>query len=155
MKLLRLTAAGALLVLASCSTTTEAITQKPYAPSDGIRVHLDSDVVFENLMILSDGSGEGILYGSINNRGGDDVRAEIVSDALDESFAVDAGSSINLGTLADIEDGNLVTVRGDFVPGTNVRSTVSAGGAESAAAIPVISACSPDYVDAFPDAECD
>lgn len=83
MKLMRMTAAaGALLVLTSCALTTEAITQKPYAPSDGIRVQLDNDVVFENLMIVSD--------------------------------------------------------------------------AESRAAIPVISACHIDYVDAFPGgADCD
>lgn len=157
MKLMRLTAAaGALLVLTSCALTTEAITMKPYAPSDGIRVHLDSDVVFENLMIVSDGSGEGVLYGGISNRGADEVTAEISSDLFDETFSVDGRSSINFGTLEDIENGEFFLLEGDFRPGYNVRSTVSAGGAEGSAAIPVISACTTDYVDAFPgDADCD
>lgn len=143
-------------MLASCSLTTEAITQMPYAPSDGVRVHLESDVVFENLMVVSDGSGRGVLYGAISNRSADDVEAVILADDIDESFSVDARDSINLGTLQDAEDGNLITLDGDFAPGTNLPATVSSGGAESPVAIPVISACTDDYIDAFPfDADCD
>lgn len=157
MNLLRTIAAGgALFMLASCNLTTEAITQMPYAPSDGIRVHLESDVIFENLMVVSDGSGTGVLYGSISNRGTDEVDAVISADDIDESFDVDARGSVNLGTMQDVEDGNLITLDGDFAPGTNVRATVSGGGAQSPAAIPVISACTNDYIDAFPfDADCD
>lgn len=157
MNLLRsIAAGGALLMLASCNLTTEAITQMPYAPSDGIRVHLESDVIFENLMVVSDGSGSGVLYGSISNRSAEDVEAVISSDDIDETFSVDARDSINLGTMQDIEDGSLITLEGDFAPGSNLRATVSGGGAQSPAAIPVISACSTDYVDAFPfEADCD
>lgn len=157
MKLMRLTAAaGALLVLTSCALTTEAITQKPYAPSDGIRVQLDNDVVFENLMIVSDGSGEGVLYGSISNRTFDEVTAEISADGIDESFTLEGRSAINLGTLEDIEKDELLMLEGDFQPGYNMDSTVMAGGAEARAAIPVISACHTDYADAFPGgADCD
>lgn len=157
MNLMRLTgAAGALLVLTSCALTTEAITQKPYAPSDGIRVQLESDVIFENLMIVSSGSGEAVLYGAISNRDAEDVTAEIASEQIDETFSVDGRSAINLGTLQDIEDENLIMLEGDFEPGFNVSATVRAGGTESPAAIPIISACSPDYVDAFPgEADCD
>ena len=157
MKLLRpLAAAGAVLVLSSCALTTEAITQKPYAPSDGIRVHLESDVVFENLMVVSDGSGTGVVYGSISNRAAKDVEAEIVADELDLSFSVDARDSINLGTLEDLANEDLVLVEGDFTPGTNIRATLTAGGSQALEAIPVISACSTDYIDAFPGgSDCD
>lgn len=157
MNLKRLTAAGALVLLATaaCSMTTEAITQKPYAPSDGIRVHLDSDVVFENLMIISDGNGEGVLYGLVNNRSEEAVTAEISGGDITESFDVEASSHLNFSTAELAENDELILIEGDFQPGYNVDTIVTAGGAEAPAAIPVITACASGYEDAFPDAQCD
>jgi len=154
---MRLTAAaGALLVLTSCALTTEAITQKPYAPSDGIRVELDSGIVFENLMVLSDGSGQGVLYGSVANRTADDLTAEISAENIDETFSVDARSSVSFSSSDAAENDELIMLDGDFMPGRTISATVTADGVESPAAIPVISACASAYADAFPGgADCD
>ncbi|WP_054953034.1 hypothetical protein [Flaviflexus massiliensis] len=152
----RLVAAGALLLLAACSTTTEAITQKPYAPSDGIRVHLDSDVVFENLMVLTDGSGEGVLVGLVNNRSEEDTTATIVADDFDAAFDVDANSHINFSSDEVAEEDELMVVEGDFQPGDNISAVIAASGSETTSLIPVISACTPEYEDFLPfTPDCD
>ncbi|MEZ7898848.1 MAG: hypothetical protein QMB98_08555 [Flaviflexus sp.] len=156
MNLKRVAAAGALLLLASCSTLTEATTQKPYAPSDGIRVHLDSDVVFENLMVVSDGSGEGVLYGLVNNRADQDQVASIVADEFEASFNVEAGSHVNFSSEEVAENDELILIEGDFQPGTNVSATIEAGGVETTSSIPVISACTSGYQESLPfTPDCD
>lgn len=139
-------AAAGLLALSSCALTTEVTTQKPYAPSDGVRVELDNGVRVENLFFLVGTEGdEAIVHGLINNRSQEERTVKFAVDSVgDMEFDLEPDSHQN---FTDEE----LTVPADFTAGENVTVTVSSGEESFDARVPVISACTKGYEDAWPE----
>ncbi|MDO5724071.1 MAG: hypothetical protein Q4P33_06715 [Flaviflexus sp.] len=139
-------AAAGLLTLSSCALTTEVTTQKPYAPSDGIRVELDNGTVVENLFFLvGTEGGDAHVQGLLNNRSQEQREVTLaVADMGNLEFSLEPDSHNNL------TDSNM-TMPGDFTAGENVSVTVSSGEYSFDARVPVISACTKGYEDAWPE----
>lgn len=139
-------ATAGLLALSSCALTTEVTTQKPYAPSDGIRVQLDNGVVVENLFFLIGTEGdEAHIHGLVNNRSQEDRAVNFTVADMGE-FGVDLKPETHLNFTE-----SPTTMPGDFTAGENVTVTVTAGEDSFDARVPVISACTKGYEDVWPD----
>lgn len=90
------------VALVGCSTVNPIITQKDYAPSDGLQVQI-GDVRALNLLIITTGEGEpASLTGSLHNAG---ESAEDIIFALDGqhgvSVSVPAGALVKLSLDGD------------------------------------------------------
>lgn len=145
MKKLALAAVGA-LVLSGCAMTTEVATQKEYAASDGIRVDLDT-VTLENLYLLSDGSpSDAVLSVVAVNNTDDDIDVTLEGENITWEASLSSKETLNPAT----DENEPELLPGPFTPGENVQVTVRAGSESTTAAVPVLSACSAAYEDAYP-----
>ena len=152
MKTMRIaTLVASVVALSSCSLMTEVTTQKPYAPSDGIRVALDG-VAAENLLLLTDGeTGDGVLYGLINNPSDQQVDVHITGDnGINMAFSLPARTSYNLSTDVLKTSDKPILIPGNFTPGLTEGIQVTAGDTSASVKIPILSACLEGYKDAYP-----
>ena len=104
----------------ACSPST---TDRFYAPSDGLRVALDSKIEAQNLMLLSNGSGApAVVAGALKNYSDQDSAVRIAAN--DGSFEL--VFEIAAGELINFTENNVPTVMIDSLdamPGSNVLAT--------------------------------
>ena len=134
-------------VTAACSPIE---TDRPYSPSDGLRVNLTDDLRGLNLMVVSGGEGEpGALIGAFANESTQDEVFEIAPDGgAGLTVPVDAGSTVYLGT-EDGFDAQFGSV--DVPPGGVLPVTVSvSSGEEQTLSLPVLDGTLEEYAHLLP-----
>ncbi|GAB2467487.1 hypothetical protein [Xylanimonas ulmi] len=141
-----LAAAGA-LTLGACAP---AMTAHEYAPSDGSRVTVTSELRGVNLLVVAaQEGGEGAVQGALVNH---TDQAETFTLAVDGAapvrVTVEAAQTVYLGTA----DGEQVTL--DAVakaPGSFLPATLEVGGQSQEFQLPVMDAAAPEYADVAPE----
>jgi len=136
------------VVVASACSPIE--TDRPYSPSDGLRVDLTDELRGLNLMVVSAAEGEpGTLIGAFANDSSEDVEFDVLPDggaAL--TVPVAAGETVYLGA----EDGfEAMFGRVDAAPGAVLPVTVSvSSGEEKALSLPVLDGTLEEYAHLVP-----
>ncbi|MFC7404448.1 hypothetical protein [Georgenia alba] len=152
-RLVSLAATGIAVAAAAggCATMNPITTAEPYAPSDGVRVPIRSDLVVENLMVLTEADGEtGHLLGAVVNRGTEAVE---VSFTFGESGApipvtVEPEATVNF-TEAGITVDQVEVPPGAVLP--SVVATSQDG--ETTTRVPVLDGTIPPYDDFLESAQ--
>ena len=133
------------LTLAGCSATNPIQTDRPYAPSDGVRVQL-GDVRAENLLAVTAAAGDpGALSGALVNSGAADADVTLTVGDASQKLLVPAHGSVLIGTGTDTgEKVPLPTV--SAAPGALLDVTISTPAAGSVQVrVPVLDAANPQY----------
>jgi hypothetical protein len=152
---LRLTATVAVALagagLAGCSATNPITTQRPYAPSDGVRVAL-GDVTAENLLILTGDEGEAAsMQGALSNDGGEELTVTFTLEDGTEIGSIDV--SPGDGVLLGGTDGEEVLFTSPAAPGATADMTVAtASGGSERVHVPVLDGTLPEYSTHVPTA---
>ena len=142
----------AALTLAGCSAVSPITTEKPYAPSDGVRVELGSSFSAANLLIISAAEGEpGVLVGGLSNHSGDPIKVTLTPDGAKASTVrVPAGDTVLLG--GDTSPPLALDTVG-VAPGAVLPVTISTpDGGSLNVSIPVLDGTLPQYTDLVPTA---
>jgi hypothetical protein len=125
-------------------------TNRPYSPSDGLRVNLTDDLRGLNLMVVTAGEGEpGAVIGAFANDTSEDVEFELAPEGgAGLTVPVEAGSTVYLGT-EDGFDAQLGSV--DAAPGGVLPVTVSVStGEEETLSLPVLDGTLEEYAHLIP-----
>ena len=147
-------AAAALVALgvAGCSVVNPITTNRPYSPSDGVRVELGSVLTAENLLVISAAKGKpGALVGGLTNRGSTEVRVTIAADGAGRvSVQVPAGATVLLGTR---DNPPAAIDRVVVPPGAVLPVTISTpGGGSQQVSLPVLDGTLSAYTRLVPTA---
>lgn len=127
----RRTLAGALLLLllAGCATSFGAETNKVYQPGPGISVR-DTGVYAINMLIVTDGAGNGTLVGAlINQQQRRDALETVTVSALDgrmlDTTILPGTIALPPGRSVQLADTGWVRVGGPLDPGANCSLTMT------------------------------
>ncbi|MBE9926343.1 hypothetical protein G8C93_10650 [Cellulosimicrobium cellulans] len=136
------------VALASACSPIE--TNRPYSPSDGLRVDLTSELRGLNLLVVSAEDGEpGALVGAFANDTTEDVEFDVTPEGgAPVTIPVAAGETVYLGA----EDGFDAQIgRVDAAPGAMLPVTVSATtGEEQTLSLPVLDGTLEEYAHLLP-----
>ena len=131
--------------LAGCSATNPIQTQRPYAPSDGVRASL-GPLQTANLLVVGTGKGKAAaLSGALVNTGADALTVAVSVSGQSTTFTVPGNGSVLVGTGSsagrtllirslDVDLGSLTTV---------TLKVPSAGSAD--VQVPVVDGALPQY----------
>lgn len=145
-KFLTLTASTLVLFgLTGCSLNAEVESLRPYAPSDGVQVDVDS-LKSRNLMFIRSESGNAVLIGSFVNSTQQEVMGSIQTTDKDGNtlmfdFSVAPGGKFDLGYNGN--PGLEVTI--DEIPGGLRNVYVAAGGDPVGLLVPVLDGTLEEY----------
>lgn len=138
-----------ILAIGALGACSPVATLDPYSPSDGVRVALGDDMVFSNLMVLSEAAGEaGYLVGGFTNRGGVDTIVSVDAGSGIINIEVAAGQTV---IVTPDQSESIIITEVSVPPGANLPlqiSTTSYG--STAADVPVLDGTLPYYGDFFP-----
>ena len=136
--------------LAGCSAVSPITSKQPYNASDGVRAELGSDLVAQNLLVISAAQGEpGALIGGMTNKGSEDASVTLAADgASDAMIEVPAGTTVLFGSDNDaaLELDQVSVAPGGVLP---VTISTPSGGIEKLS-IPVLDGSIPPYEDLIP-----
>ncbi|MGM7422647.1 hypothetical protein [Cellulosimicrobium sp. CpK407] len=136
--------------MAVASACSPIETNRPYSPSDGLRVDLTDDLRGLNLLVVSAADGEaGALVGAFANDSTEDVEFDVTPEGGDPvTIPVAAGETVYLGT----EDGFDAQIgRVDAAPGGVLPVTVSVtSGEEQGMSLPVLDGTLEEYAHLLP-----
>jgi hypothetical protein len=136
------------VALASACSPIE--TNRPYSPSDGLRVDLTSELRGLNLLVVSAEDGEpGALVGAFANDSTEDVEFDVTPEGgAPVTIPVAAGETVYLGA----EDGFDAQIgRVDAAPGAMLPVTVSTTtGEEQTLSLPVLDGTLEEYAHLLP-----
>lgn len=145
-KFLTLSAAALVVLgLTGCSLNPEVESLRPYAPSDGVQVDVES-LKSRNLMFIRSESGEAVLIGSFVNSTMEEVMGSIeTTDAegntLKFEFSVEPGGKFDLGYNGN--PGLELSV--SEIPGAMRNVFVAAGGDPVGLLVPVLDGTLEEY----------
>ncbi len=148
----RLRAVSAVVASVALATACSPIeTNRPYSPSDGLRVDLTSELRGLNLLVVSAAEGEpGTLVGAFANDSDENVEFAVLPEGgAPVVIPVAAGEAVYLGT----EDGFEVLLgRVDAEPGGTLPVVVSAtSGEEQEMFLPVLDGTLQEYAHLVPE----
>jgi len=136
--------------VAVASACSPIETNRPYSPSDGLRVDLTDDLRGLNLLVVSAADGDaGALVGAFANDSAEDVEFDVTPEGGDPvTVPVAAGETVYLGT----EDGFDAQIgRVDVAPGGMLPVTVSVtSGEEQGMSLPVLDGTLEEYAHLLP-----
>ncbi|ARU50778.1 hypothetical protein CBR64_03970 [Cellulosimicrobium cellulans] len=136
--------------VAVASACSPIETNRPYSPSDGLRVNLTDDLRGLNLLVVSAAEGDaGALVGAFANDTTEDVEFDVTPEGGDPvTIPVAAGETVYLGT----EDGFDAQIgRVDAAPGGVLPVTVSVTtGEEQTMSLPVLDGTLEEYAHLLP-----
>lgn len=146
-------AAGLALVgaLSACSVFSVGETQRPYDPSDGVRVAV-GDVQLLNLLVITEDGQDGNLLGSANNASDEDIdvtlQYESAGEKQDVTFEVPARTTLHFGQG---EEGQFLLPAIDALPGSVLAVYVQYGTTPGKQIdVPVLDNRLPEYSELLP-----
>jgi hypothetical protein len=152
-----------LLLGAACGMDDQTL--KPYTPAEGINVDVGNpadanhQVYVRNLLIISKGSGQGIVSGTLLTYGRDQLTGitgvPIKADASEGAqFTATVSNTVSIanGALVVLTDGTPITVSSpDLLPGLTARLTLTfANAGETTVVVPVVDGNEPQYATISP-----
>jgi hypothetical protein len=149
-----LAAAACALAVAGCAPL---ITQRSYAPGDGVRVEVGEQVRAENLMVVTGAEGDpGVLLGAVTNVGDTPTDVSLVVAGGTTLLALDPGQTALLGA-PDAPQGSTVLLRDVEIPAvpappgavTDVELSTPESGSVTVA-VPVLDGTLSQYEDLLP-----